>query len=128
MPSDQLFLITGATGNTGAPPSDAARRRPPVRAFVHRSDRRSDALAAIGAEVVTGDLLDFHAVSSAMSGVSAAYFATRSPRAACCRPLPSSPRQPAKRACARWSTCRRYPRDVRRKAMLHSSTGSPSGC
>lgn len=75
MPSDQLFLITGATGNTGAPTVemllDAGHR---VRAFVHRSDRRSDALAAIGAEVVTGDLLDFHAVSSAMSGVSAAYF------------------------------------------------------
>lgn len=75
MPSDQLFLITGATGNTGAPTVemllDAGHR---VRAFVHRGDQRSDALAAIGAEVVQGDLLDFHAVSSAMSGVSAAYF------------------------------------------------------
>jgi NAD(P)H dehydrogenase (quinone) len=75
MSSDQLFLIAGATGNTGAPTVkillEAGQR---VRAFVHRADRRSRALAAIGAEVVAGDLLDFHAVSSAMSGVSAAYF------------------------------------------------------
>src|ERR1700752_1194615 len=75
MSSNQLFLITGATGNTGAPTVkillNAGHR---VRAFVHRVDQRSDALAALGAEIVEGDLLDFHAVSSAMSGVSAAYF------------------------------------------------------
>ena len=75
MSSDQLFLITAAAGNTGAPTVemllDAGHR---VRAFVHRSDRRSEALAGLGAEIVEGDLLDFHAVSSAMSGVSAAYF------------------------------------------------------
>jgi NAD(P)H dehydrogenase (quinone) len=74
-PSDQLFLITGATGNTGAPAAkillEAGHR---VRAFVHTTDRRSEALAAIGAEIVEGDLLDFRSVSSAMSGVSAAYF------------------------------------------------------
>jgi NAD(P)H dehydrogenase (quinone) len=75
MSSDQLFLITGATGNTGAPTVEnllqAGHR---VRAFVHRADQRSEALAALGAEIVEGDLLNFHAVSSAMSGVSAAYF------------------------------------------------------
>ena len=75
MPSDQLFLITGATGNTGAPTVEflleAGHR---VRAFVHRVDRRSEALAAMGAEIVEGDLLDFRAVSSALSGVTAAYF------------------------------------------------------
>ena len=75
MSSDQLFLITGATGNTGAPTVemllDAGRR---VRAFVHRTDRRSEALATKGAELVEGDLLDFRSVSSAMAGVSAAYF------------------------------------------------------
>ena len=70
MSSDQLFLITGATGNTGAPTVElllAAGHR--VRAFVHRSDERSAALAALGAEIVEGDLLDFHAVSSAMTVV-----------------------------------------------------------
>jgi NAD(P)H dehydrogenase (quinone) len=75
MSSGQLFLITAATGNTGAPTVrillDAGHR---VRAFVHRVDKRSDALAALGAEIVEGDLLDFHAVSPAMSGVDAAYF------------------------------------------------------
>jgi NAD(P)H dehydrogenase (quinone) len=75
MSSDELFLITGATGNTGAPAAkillEAGHR---VRAFVHTTDQRSAALAALGAEIVEGDLLDFHAVSSAMSGVSAAYF------------------------------------------------------
>lgn len=75
MASEQLFLITGATGNTGAPTAkillEAGQR---VRAFVHNGDHRSTALATLGAEVVEGDLLDFHAVSSALSGVSAAYF------------------------------------------------------
>jgi NAD(P)H dehydrogenase (quinone) len=75
MSTDPLFLITGATGNTGTPTVkfllDAGHR---VRAFVHRVDDRSDALAAIGAEIVEGDLLDFRAVSAAMAGVSAAYF------------------------------------------------------
>ncbi|WP_068176802.1 NAD(P)H-binding protein [Mycobacterium sp. UM_CSW] len=75
MPSDPLFLVTAATGNTGAPTVkillDAGHR---VRAFVHRVDHRSDALAALGAEIVAGDLLDFRSVSSAMAGVDAAYF------------------------------------------------------
>ncbi len=75
MLSDQLFLITAAAGNTGAPTVKVLREAGHrVRAFVHRTDRRSEALAALGAEVVAGDLLDFHAVSSAMSGVDAAYF------------------------------------------------------
>jgi uncharacterized protein YbjT (DUF2867 family) len=69
------FLITGATGTTGVPTVhnllDAGDR---VRAFVHRADKRSDALAAVGAEVVVGDLLDFRAVTAAMAGVDAAYF------------------------------------------------------
>jgi NAD(P)H dehydrogenase (quinone) len=75
MASDRLFLITGATGNTAAPTVEllleAGHR---VRAFVHTVDERSDALAALGADVVAGDLLDFHAISSAMAGVDAAYF------------------------------------------------------
>jgi NAD(P)H dehydrogenase (quinone) len=75
MTPNRLFLITGATGNTAAPTVeilvDAGHR---VRAFVHTVDERSDALAALGAEVVAGDLLDFHAITSAMAGVDAAYF------------------------------------------------------
>jgi NAD(P)H dehydrogenase (quinone) len=75
MSTDKLFLITAPAGNTGAPTvkilREAGHR---VRAFVHRIDHRSEALAALGAEVVEGDLLDFRAVSSALAGVSAAYF------------------------------------------------------
>lgn len=72
MPKEKLFLITAPTGNTGAPTVEmlrAAGHR--VRAFVHRIDHRSDALAALGAEIVQGDLLDFRSVSSAMTGVDA---------------------------------------------------------
>ena len=72
---DRLFLITGATGKTGTTAVhlllERGRR---VRALVHREDDRSAALAAAGAEIVVGDLLDLRAVSSAMRGVSGAYF------------------------------------------------------
>jgi uncharacterized protein YbjT (DUF2867 family) len=72
---ENLFLIMGATGNTGTPTvkllRDAGHR---VRAFVHDIDERSKGLAELGAEVVAGDFLDFDAVSSAMAGVTAAYF------------------------------------------------------
>lgn len=75
MPSDDLILITGATGNTGGPAvkilCQAGRR---VRALVHKTDDRSAALAALGAEIVEGDLLNLQSVSSALSGVRAAYF------------------------------------------------------
>jgi NAD(P)H dehydrogenase (quinone) len=73
--SDELFLITGATGNTGASTVELLRsagRR--VRALVHTNDERSRHLEELGAEVVVGDLLDFTAVSSVMAGVRAAYF------------------------------------------------------
>src|ERR1700736_4686875 len=70
-----LFLITGATGNTGAPTVGLLRERGfRVRAFVHALDDRATRLQEQGAEVIRGDLLDFDAVSSAMVGVTAAYF------------------------------------------------------
>jgi NAD(P)H dehydrogenase (quinone) len=73
---DRLFLITGATGKTGTTSVHLLLERGHrVRAFVHRQDDRSEALAAAGAEIVAGDLLNFHDVSSAMRGVSGAYFA-----------------------------------------------------
>jgi NAD(P)H dehydrogenase (quinone) len=71
----ELFLITGATGKTGAHTVRLLTERGHrVRAFVHALDERSARLAEQGAEVVAGDLLDFPAVSSAMTGVTAAYF------------------------------------------------------
>jgi NAD(P)H dehydrogenase (quinone) len=72
---NDLFLITGATGNTGAHTVSLLRERGlRVRAFVHALDDRANRLAEQGAEVVEGDLLDFPTVSSAMVGVTAAYF------------------------------------------------------
>ena len=70
-----LFLITGATGKTGVPTVELLRQRGfRVRALVHTLDDRATRLHELGAEVVQGDLLDFDAVSSAMVGVTAAYF------------------------------------------------------
>jgi NAD(P)H dehydrogenase (quinone) len=75
MSNEELILVTGATGKTGMPAVAALRERGRrIRALVHRSDKRADQLAALGADVVQGDLLDFDAVSSAVTGVDAAYF------------------------------------------------------
>jgi len=50
--NDRLFLITGATGNTGATTVRLLLQRGyHVRAFVHRSDARSESLAEDGAFV-----------------------------------------------------------------------------
>lgn len=72
---DQLYLISGATGVTG---NYAARTllgsQAKVRAFVHRHDQRSEALAELGAEIVLGDFYDYRAVRSAMEGVTSSYF------------------------------------------------------
>src|SRR6266446_2765648 len=71
----KMFLVMGSTGSTGSKTVkfllDAGAR---VRAFVHSEDERSAALAAQGADVVRGDLLDFEAVRSALEGVQGAYF------------------------------------------------------
>src|SRR5258708_28650431 len=73
---DRLFLIRGATGKAGTTSVRLLLERGHrVRALVHRQDDRSEALVAAGAEIVTGDLLNFRQVSSAMRGVSGAYFA-----------------------------------------------------
>src|SRR6202008_3668014 len=72
---NDVFLITGATGNTGAHTVRLLRERGlRVRALVHTLDDRAAKLGDLGAEVVQGDLLDFPAVSAATVGVSAAYF------------------------------------------------------
>ena len=72
------FLIAGAGGRHGATGNLAVRqllaRKLPVRAFVFRADERSEHLAALGAEIVVGDLHDITAVRGAMRGVAHAYF------------------------------------------------------
>jgi NAD(P)H dehydrogenase (quinone) len=73
--SDELYLITGATGKTGSQTVELLREKGArVRALVHTHDVRSQRLADLGAEVVAADLLDFAGVSSAMAGVTAGYF------------------------------------------------------
>ena len=71
----KTMLVTGATGKTGAytVPLLIARGHE-VRAFVHRRDDRSARLAALGAEIVEGDLLDFAAVRAATEGIDGASF------------------------------------------------------
>jgi uncharacterized protein YbjT (DUF2867 family) len=72
---DVRFLITGATGATGgAAAAQLLDKGRTVRAFVHRADERSEALARRGAEIVVGELLDFDAVRSALEDVDRAYF------------------------------------------------------
>jgi uncharacterized protein YbjT (DUF2867 family) len=67
-------LITGATGDTGrAAVRESIALGLDVRAMVHKLDERSDALKALGAEVVVGDLLEINTVRDAMQGVDAAY-------------------------------------------------------
>jgi NAD(P)H dehydrogenase (quinone) len=71
---NDLFLITGASGKTGAHTVRLLREQGlPVRALVHNLDDRAERLAEQGADVVQGDLLDFPSVSAATVGVTAAY-------------------------------------------------------
>jgi uncharacterized protein YbjT (DUF2867 family) len=75
----QPILITGAAG--GSQGSTGRRIAAllleegiPVRAFVHKLDARSEALQALGAEVVQGDLLDSDSVRASLNGIKRAYF------------------------------------------------------
>ncbi|HEY4302322.1 MAG TPA: NmrA family NAD(P)-binding protein [Candidatus Didemnitutus sp.] len=75
-----IVLVTGAAGGqqgrTGRHVAEMLLARGvPVRAFVHRSDARSERLRARGAEVVEGDFLDYPSVRRAVRGVSSVYFA-----------------------------------------------------
>jgi NAD(P)H dehydrogenase (quinone) len=73
--STKKFLVTGATGKTGAyVVAQLCERGEQVRALVHREDARSAELAAAGAEIVLGDMLDLAAVTAATRGITAAYF------------------------------------------------------
>ncbi|WP_144147508.1 NmrA family NAD(P)-binding protein [Paraburkholderia sp. BCC1884] len=67
-------LVTGATGDTGrAAVRESIALGLDVRAMVRRHDARSEALEALGAEVVVGDLLEINTIRDAMKDVDAAY-------------------------------------------------------
>jgi NAD(P)H dehydrogenase (quinone) len=72
------FLVAGAGGRLGATGNHVVRqllaRKLLVRALVFRADQRSEQLAALGAEVVVGDLHDISAVRRAMRDITRAYF------------------------------------------------------
>jgi len=73
--SRDLYLITGATGDTGGYAiEDLLAKDVSVRAFVHNDDDRAATLRGKGVEVVIGDLLDSHAVRAALQGITGAYF------------------------------------------------------
>jgi len=68
------FVVTGATGKTGAHTVRLLREHGhEVTAFVHRHDERSEALAGLGADVVAGDLRDLAAVTAAARGAEGLY-------------------------------------------------------
>lgn len=67
-------LVTGATGRTGSVAvTELLAKGFTVRAFVHRSDARSERLRSAGADVVVGDMFDFADLERAMTGVQRAY-------------------------------------------------------
>jgi uncharacterized protein YbjT (DUF2867 family) len=72
------ILVTGATGRHGSTGAHVARRLRedgrPVRILARRLSERTDALAALGAEVVIGDLHDRRSLVTALADVDLAYF------------------------------------------------------
>ena len=72
------ILVTGATGRHGSTGEHVARRLreegKPVRIVARTLSERTDALAALGAEVVVGDLHDRRTLVTALADVDQAYF------------------------------------------------------
>src|SRR5262245_18802480 len=72
------ILVTGAAGHVGGVGRmivETLRRRGlPVRALVRREDERADALRALGAEVVVGDLTRAEDVARALADCRRMYF------------------------------------------------------
>jgi uncharacterized protein YbjT (DUF2867 family) len=72
------YLITGAGGGVGGVSrlvvEQLLSHGEAVRAMVHRDDSRADALRALGAEVIVGDLTNLVDVSAAMYGIGRMFF------------------------------------------------------
>lgn len=69
------YLVTGATGKTGAAVvARLLQQGASVRAVVHRHDMRSDRLERLGAEVFQADLFDVLQLKAAMQGTQRAYY------------------------------------------------------
>ena len=78
MTTDAPILVTGAAGRVGGVGRDVVeilrRRGLPVRAMVYREDERAQALRAMGAQVVVGDLTRADDVARALEGCRRMYF------------------------------------------------------
>ncbi|MGH3387644.1 MAG: NAD(P)H-binding protein [Actinomadura sp.] len=78
MTEDDLVLVTGAGGGVGGVGRTIVRllceRGLSVRAMVHHDDGRADALRALGAQVVVGDLTRSTDVAKALYDVPRMYF------------------------------------------------------
>ena len=78
MAAEYPSLVTGAAGRVGAVGRTVVamlrERDLPVRALVRRDDERADALRAIGAEVLVGDLTDAIDVARALEGCRRVFF------------------------------------------------------
>jgi NAD(P)H dehydrogenase (quinone) len=72
---NKLFLVTGATGDTGRPTVKLLREKGyRVRALARGEDQRAQDLRDLGAEVVFGDMLNINDMRKAIKGASDAYF------------------------------------------------------
>ncbi|PWT99468.1 MAG: hydroxylase [Candidatus Melainabacteria bacterium] len=78
MSSESPILVTGAAGNIGAVGRSIVemlrKRNKKVRALVHRLDQRSEALSALGAEIVVADLTSGADIVRALAGCRRMYF------------------------------------------------------
>ena len=78
MSDDTPILVTGAAGNVGSVGRIVVKllreRDLPVRALVHRLDKRSQALSEMGAELVVADLTNGADVVRALRGCKRMYF------------------------------------------------------
>ena len=78
MSTSDPILVTGAAGNLGGVGRTIVellrQRNLPVRALVRREDERAQALRAIGAEVVVGDLTRAADLARALAGCGRMFF------------------------------------------------------
>ena len=78
MAAKPMYLVTGAGGGVGGVSRQVVDRllaaNQTVRAMVHREDGRAEALRAVGAQVVVGDLRNPVDVAAALQGVDRVFF------------------------------------------------------
>lgn len=69
-----MFVITGATGNTGSAAAKTLLAAGKKVRVIARDAKKADGLAALGAEVFVADLTDQAALERAVSGAEGVYF------------------------------------------------------